>query len=707
MRKQLVIACIGFIIFTLAASTPAIANIPVIAQGGNAEGGTTKVSLIINEFMASNDNCVQDPQGDYDDWIEIYNAGEGDMDVGGMYITDNLSDPAKYQIPANLSETTIPAGEYLLIWIDGDADDSPGLHTDFRLNADGEEIGLFDNSENLIDSVRFDAWPADMSLGRYPDAGENWRIFDVPTPGEANHGGYEGIIADPEFSPDHGFYEDFLDVSITCETEGATIYYTVDGTAPDNTGTEYTKPIPIKDTTYLRARAFKPGWLTSTITTHTYLFDVSEEIKSLPVVSLVGDEEESFYEPNGIMAIVGGHYGDDGAWVPDNPGDYNNPTNRGLDYERPISCELIQPEDHTGFQRNCGIRVHGSAYTRPRYRRGDDWAGYNKFSFNLYFRTTYGDKWLEYPLFPSFRVERFRRLVLRGGHNDRTNPFITDELVRRLHKDMGYVSSGGMIVNLFINGEYKGYYNLCEHIDQEFCQEWYRSEEDWDIIVGREVSTCTNEAWNTLLDKAYNYNLSDKANYEEVSKLLDIEAFIDYLILQIYVSNDDWPRINWAVARERTDDGLFRFYVWDAESCMLPECLYTTPFEKLNTENERPIGRLYQALRVNDNFRKLFADRIKVHFYNNGALTDTNIEKRFLELRDEMSGVLPDMEMFIPYVFIPERHDIAINAFAQEGLLPWQTTSSTTMPTWMWTLIGIGGATMVVMLIVSIRRSNP
>ena len=102
---------------------------------------------------------------------------------------------------------------------------------------------------------------------------------------------------------------------------------------------------------------------------------------------------------------------------------HNNPMGRGMAYERPVSFEWIMPGDNSGFQVDCGLRVHGSDYMRPRYRRsGGKWSGNSKFSFRLYFRNRYGPSWLEYPLFP-FEVERFKSIVIRGGHNDRNGSF--------------------------------------------------------------------------------------------------------------------------------------------------------------------------------------------------------------------------------------------------------------------------------------------
>ena len=167
-----------------------------------------ETSLIINEFMASNDGCIQDPQGQYDDWIEIHNYGADAIDVGGMYLTDNLSAPTKWRIPDNNpAATTIPSGDYLLIWADNDTTDT-GLHTNYKLDADGEEIGLFErDGATLIDSIIFSEQTSDVSYGRYPDASDNWQLFASPSPGAENVGVYQGFVVDVEFSHVPGFYD--------------------------------------------------------------------------------------------------------------------------------------------------------------------------------------------------------------------------------------------------------------------------------------------------------------------------------------------------------------------------------------------------------------------------------------------------------------------------------------------------------------------
>ncbi|MGD8499815.1 MAG: lamin tail domain-containing protein [Phycisphaerales bacterium] len=630
------------------------------------------IPLVINEFMAANSGYTKDPQGQYDDWIEIYNCGIYAVDIGGMYLTDDLDRPTMWRIPGNdPAATTIGAGGYLVIWADNDITDA-GLHANFKLSSGGEEIGLFDSDGAvLIDSITFGEQTSDMSYGRYPDASDNLRFMAFPSLRAANIGLYLGFVEDVKFSHDHGFYNTSFSVTVATDTNDVSIFYTLDGSEPYyGTGTLYTGPIPVNKTTCLRAKAFRAGWHPSPITTSTYLMNATATVKSLPAVSLVGDEGKTFYEPDGVMAIVGGYY-NGGVWTSDGPNSYNNVLGRGIAYERPVSFELIKPEDNTGLQVDCGIRVHGSGWMRPRYRRsGGYWSGDSKFSFRLYFRSRYGPSWLEYPLFP-FEVERFKSIVLRGGHNDRTNPFIKDELLRRLHMDMGHVASGGIMANLFINGEYKGYFNPCEHIKDAFCQEWYQSDEDWDVMTMNGIRDGDTLAWNDLLNYARNHDLSNEVHYQEVSRRLDIAAFADYLILQLWCGNWDWPQNNWAAASERSDEGIWRFFIWDAEGGMFSDRLNTVYFDRLNSQGNAN-GYFYRALKVNSTFRQIFADRIYKHFYNDGALTEANIRKRFLELRDEMRGVLPNMNMYVLNTWVPNRLDIFLNACIGESMFTFE-----------------------------------
>ncbi|MDP6418778.1 MAG: CotH kinase family protein [Candidatus Krumholzibacteria bacterium] len=143
-----------------------------------------EILLYINEFVALNNTGIQDEMGSYEDWLEIYNPGVEAIELGGLYLTDDLLQTTMWAIP----DTSIAAGGFLVIWCDNDESDGP-LHTNFKLSGGGEEVGLFGRvaaGNDLIDSYVFGAQSADVSEGRESDGGEPWVFFSEPTPGASN-----------------------------------------------------------------------------------------------------------------------------------------------------------------------------------------------------------------------------------------------------------------------------------------------------------------------------------------------------------------------------------------------------------------------------------------------------------------------------------------------------------------------------------------
>lgn len=148
-----------------------------IAQGG-------QYPLYINEFLAGNDYGITDEAGEHEDWLEIYNDGDESIWLGDKFLSDNLSNPGKWQFP----DFTIQPGEFLLVWCDEDQEQGM-FHTNFKISKGGEELGIFDSEGTgfaTIDSVIFAEQQDDVSFGRDPDAGAEWKFYEDPTPGISN-----------------------------------------------------------------------------------------------------------------------------------------------------------------------------------------------------------------------------------------------------------------------------------------------------------------------------------------------------------------------------------------------------------------------------------------------------------------------------------------------------------------------------------------
>ena len=141
--------------------------------------------IFINEFMAKNDNGIQDEEGKNEDWLELFNAGSSDYDLGGHFLTDDLADAQQWAIP----EVTIPAGGFLLVWCDDDVEDG-SLHANFKLSATAGDIGLFSplaTGNQLLSGYSYGAQEPDVSEGRKFDGGDVWVFFEQATPLGSNH----------------------------------------------------------------------------------------------------------------------------------------------------------------------------------------------------------------------------------------------------------------------------------------------------------------------------------------------------------------------------------------------------------------------------------------------------------------------------------------------------------------------------------------
>jgi large repetitive protein len=160
----------------LSVPTPGVEN----STGTSALQG----KLFINEFMASNQTTIPDEAGDYDDWVELYNADTTSISLAGLYLTDDLTAEAKWPFP----DTVIAARGYLLVWADNETGEGP-LHASFNLGAAvGEQVGLFESSGShmlVVDTISFGPQKPDTSYGRIPDGG-TWEFLSSPSPRTAN-----------------------------------------------------------------------------------------------------------------------------------------------------------------------------------------------------------------------------------------------------------------------------------------------------------------------------------------------------------------------------------------------------------------------------------------------------------------------------------------------------------------------------------------
>lgn len=635
-------------------------------------------SVVISEFVASNHAGLRDGDGNASDWIELYNTGGRAVSLDGWRLTDDAANLEKWRFPSGLS---LPAKGFLVVIASGDAVgdtiDAKGYpHTNFSLDKDGEYLALVDSSGRILHEYA-SAYPlqeADISYGLWEDSPA---YFPTPTPGKANEQGVAGLTAKTQHSVERGFYDEPFELCIFCDTSDATIRYTLDGSEPtEQYGILYQRnvPIPITTTTDVRSVAYKTGWRTSPVTTHSYIFvdDVTCQSAFPPgwptdwgYNSEVGGIVPADYEmdPRVVNDTQPGYSVRDALldlpsvsismnpddFISDASGIWANPQSR---WERKCSIEYILPDGTDGFQCDCKIEVHGNSSRRP-------WR-MQKHSLRLSFDSEYGPAKLRYPLFPESTVDKFDQLVLRACFTDswglvtwvpsRYRPndsqYLRDIWMKESLRDMGQPSSSGDFVHLYVDGLYFGLYNLTERVGEDFFADHLGGEpEDWEINAD---FSSPGVRWRAMMA----LDPSTLTGYTQMQEYLDVENFADYILLHLYADAEDWPHHNgYAAANAVSGDGKFRFFVWDQEIAL---DYHGRAASRIDSTGG--VGDLFQKMRAREEFRLLFADRVYKHCFHKGALSLAGSQGRYRELADRIDKAIVaesarwgDTQMSTPY----------------------------------------------------------
>ncbi len=483
-----------------------------------------------------------------------------------------------------------------------------------------------------------------------------------PTPGEPNLTGTFSVVDDVQFSAEHGFANEDFELTMTTTTPDAEIRYTTDGSVPTVESAIYELPVVIDASTVVRAAAFRDDLEASRVSTQSYLFvddvltqDTGSALdRGFPQTwsSEVADYEmdQRIIGQNGTDRYQGRYAAtvrDDLLSIPTlsvvmemddlfGPrGIYANATKRGIEWERPTSVELINPNGDEGFQIDAGIRIQGGI---SRFIS-------SKSSLRLLFKEEYGSAKLNYPLFGDENPSEFDSVSLRSSTGEHLVGihYIRDEFLRRSQLRSGNVSSRGTYMHLFLNGLYWGMYNPVERIDSQFAENHFGGDKDeYDVLnagdLGAEgVSAVdgTIDSWNELVrmtrdvqtarteeDRTAAYLKlkglnADGSRNEDWEVYLDTDNYIDYLITNVYARNGDWPIRNYYMLRRRGPDSTgFKFFVWDAEFTLDVEVRGRDSIMEITSDGP---GVLFPMLLQSEAFRVEFADRAQNHFSPGGV----------------------------------------------------------------------------------------
>lgn len=592
-------------------------------------------ALYLNEMMSSNGRTIADEDGDYPDWVEIYNSGPEAVDLAGYGLSDRPASPFKWVFPSKI----IQPGEFLLVFCsDKNRKEGPYLHTSFAISAQGETIVLTNPDGTTVDVIEAVALTRDQSLGRQPDGGPQFFFFLQPTPGAPNTTqGYASQLGPLSATPLPGFHTENTLVTITSSDPGVTIRYTTDGSIPNESSPVYEGPIPVTSRvgqppiyaliptnppeapwweiwrppvgdvflgTVIRARAFKIGHLPGPVATWSYFIDPTGRARySLPVISLVTEPENLFDFHRGIY-VPGVNYV---------PGTYpftGNYLMSGSAWERPAHIEFFEPDGLLGFSQNVGIRIHGGYST----------SNYPQKSLRLYADGYSPAGEFQYGIFPGYRINAFKRLILRNSGNDWLSTIFRDGMIQGLMEGTNVDLQAYRPCIVFINGEFWGIHNIRERYDRHYITS-HHGVEDVDLLeITGEIAEGDDVAWKELQNYVASHDLREAEAYGFVASRVDLDNFIDYNLIQIFCQNCDWPSVNCRFWRPRTPDGKWRWMLFDtdagfamnstAEAARHDTLAFACAAGGTKYPNADHATRLLRGLLRNRDFRSRFVNRM-------------------------------------------------------------------------------------------------
>lgn len=583
----------------------------------------------ITEVCSHNDTVVYDYKGRYYDFVELHNTQEEPVDLSGWRLTDSLDDEDERGLV--IEDIVLQADEYYVAFV---AKESCG----FALS-EGDYIYLLDEEGRNVDVIEIPVIEDEKSFVYLEDENK-WVNNHIPSPGVRNERKAveeqplmlaESYI--PEFSSESGFYDSefYLEMSTDDECE---IYYTLDGSEPTKDSILYTEPILISDATQQPNK-----WCTRTdfsveeYVVPDFLVDKCTIIRAVAISDdnryseektasyYVGYEGRYGYEKGYTISIItdpDNLFSDEkGIYVTGAVGKMNqdklglgykaivNYNQDGEGWRRPAVVHVFNEDKECIYQQEIMIGIHGGNSTLSAQK-----------GFNLI--ANEGEK-----IFPGLFSEKHSSLILRaGGVKDVTSTKFRDILNQSLVEERNIATQSAIPCQVFLDGEYWGFYNLRERLDLSMIAAKYDVPEEDIIFVKNNIVIGRNDEeisyYNDLVNFALSKDMSLDEDYRKMEEMIDVQSFIEYYCMEIYCANSDAFKNNYALWRTETIssepycDGRWRWVVFDTDdsTSLIPD--RTEPqidsFAEGHFHRDPLDEPIFASLLGNEEFRTRFAE---------------------------------------------------------------------------------------------------
>ena len=508
-------------------------GLPNTAAGASRMDETLRAlnpsGVYITEVMTSNDTTELYGDGNYCDWVEVYNSSQSQVDISGFGLSDNLGRARKWQFPQG---TVLQPGEYKLVLLDGQTNLNTAYqpHASFRLSrTDTEVVCLSDPAGRLLDKMLLPVLPANVSYGRTIGL-SGFFYYDTPTPMAANGTGFTGFAEEPSFAVTPGLYYATVRTGFNVP-QGTRVYYTTDGSTPTEASNRYQgETIELNFTTVLRAVAYsEKGLRPSNVITGTYFVNAYH---NLPIVSLVCEPYELWNEETGMLA-PGPNI------IKEKPGDlpFKNSVYRAHGKEpRAGHIEYYLLDGTQMLSQDMQMELSG-AYSLDLPQK----------SFKLRAKSLYGANTFAAKLFDDRPFTEYKGIVLRNSGNDGVWTRLLDGFQSRLLDSYGtqVIHQAWNPIVVYLNGVYWGHYNMRERIDRFFVaqHEGIPLEEADNMVIVEANGSSKYGNTKAYRDMIKKIKASDPArNPEDLQYILDnvdVDNYFEYIALEMFVGNSD------------------------------------------------------------------------------------------------------------------------------------------------------------------------